>query len=97
MSEFLKMDSFFFVSTIGFVILGILLIVALVYIILLLRSLSHIAKAVEEETDAIKGDLDDARESIKREGINFFSNIGSLLGFAQRRGKRRAAKKRRNS
>jgi hypothetical protein len=97
MSEFLKMDYFFVISTVGFVILGILLIVALVYIIMLLRSLNHIAQIVEDETDAIKDDIDDARASIKREGINFFTSIGSLLGFARRSGKRHSTKKRRNS
>jgi hypothetical protein len=97
MSEFLKMDIFFVIATIGFVILGILLVVALVYVILLLRTLSRIATTVEEEADAIMGDIDDARESIKREGINFFSSIGSLLGFVQQRKKRSSTKKRHTS
>ena len=97
MSEFLKMDSFFFVSTIGFVVLGVLLAVALVYAIKLLRSLNHIAHTVEEETDAIKEDLDDARESIRREGNSLFSTIGALLGFVKKTKKRLPAKKRRNS
>ena len=97
MNEFLKMDSFFFVSTIGFVVLGILLVVVLIYVIMLLRSLNKIAHTVEEETDAIKVDLDEARESIRREGANLFTTIGSLLGFVHKSSKRLRTKKRRNS
>jgi hypothetical protein len=96
MSELRKMDSFFFISSIGFVVFAILLAIALVYVILLLRSMSRIARTVEEETESIREDLDDVRESIKREGANAFSTLWSLLGFVRKTGKR-VAKKRRNS
>ncbi len=93
MSEFLKMDSFFVISTIGFVVLAILLGVVLFYVIQLLRTMNRVADTVEEEAAALKGDLDEARASIKRGG----SGLLSLLGFAGKTGKRLIAKKRRGS
>ncbi|MDR3547672.1 MAG: hypothetical protein P4M11_05295 [Candidatus Pacebacteria bacterium] len=96
MNEFLKMDTFFVISTIGFVVLGILLIVVLVYVIRLLRTLGRIALTVEEETDALKDDLDEVRASIKRGGVGILSGILSFLGLVNKTGKR-LTKKRRNS
>lgn len=93
MSEFLKMDAFFVIATTGFVVLAVLLGIGLFYVIQLLRTLNRVAVTVEEEAEAIKGDLDQARASIKRGGIGLMS----LLGFAGKTGKRLLAKKRRSS
>lgn len=93
MNEFLKMDVFFVVATIGFVILAVLLCIALVYVIRLLRTLDEIAHTVEDEALALREDLDEARASIKRGG----SSLLSLLGFAGKTKKRLLAKKKRNS
>jgi hypothetical protein len=96
-SEFAKMDMFFLVATIGFVMLGVLLAIALVYAIKLLRTLDHIAKTVEEEAHALKGDLDDVRASVRQQGSGLVSSLGVLFGFMNKTGKRLHAKKRRSS
>jgi hypothetical protein len=93
MSEFLKMDIFFFVTTIVVVVLGLLGIVAMVYIIRLLRILNDIADTVDEETSAIKEDLDAARAKVRRGG----NGLLSLAWFAGKTGKRLLKKKRRSS
>ena len=68
MNAFFKMDIFFVVSTIGFVVVAVLVFIILLYVIRLLRTLNHVADSVEDEAEALKKDLDDARASIKRGG-----------------------------
>jgi sensor domain CHASE-containing protein len=89
MNEFLKMDIFFVIATIGFVVMALLLVVVMVYTIQLLRTLNRVADTVEEEAHALKGDLDDARKSIRRGGVGLLS----LFGFAGKTRKRLLAKK----
>ena len=89
MSEFLKMDVFFVVATLGFVVLGVLLCVVLVYVIQLLRTINRVADTVEDETEAIKGDLDDARASIRSGG----NSLMALMGLTGKTGKRLLTKK----
>ena len=93
MSEFLKMDIFFVVATIGFVVVAALLGIAIYYVIQLLRTVNRVATTVEEEAVALKGDLDEARASVKRGGIGLLS----LFGFAGKAGKRILKKKRTRS
>ena len=96
MSEFFKMDFFFVVATIGFVILAVLVCVALWYVIQILRTMNRVAGSVEEEAHAIKLDIDDARATIKREGTGLLSTAKTLTGLAGKTGKR-LLKKRRSS
>ncbi len=87
------MDIFFVVATIGLVVLTILVGIAIFYVIRLLRTLDSIAHTVEDEAEALKGDLDEARATIKRGG----SSLLSLLGFADKTKKRLLTKKKRSS
>jgi hypothetical protein len=87
MTEFLKMDVFFVIATVGFVLLALLLGIAVFYIIQLLRTLNRVADTIEEEAMELKGDLDAARASMKRKG-------SSLFKFAGMVGKRLLSKKR---
>ena len=93
MDEFLKMDTFFVIASIGFVVLIVLVAVALYFVIRLVRTLNRVALTVEEEAHALKSDLDDARASIRRGG----NGLLSLFGFAGKTGKRLLTKKRRSS
>ena len=93
MNEFFKMDIFFVIATIGFVVLAILIGIILLYFIKLIRTLNRVALDVEEEAHALKEDLDAARASVKRGG----SGLLSLFGFAGKTGKRLINKKRRSS
>ncbi len=70
MNEFLKMDIFFVVATIALVIVGILVCIVLVYVARFLNTANRIAIEVEEETEAIRADLEDMRGGIKR-GLRF--------------------------
>ena len=88
MSEFLKMDVFFVIATIGFVVMAVLIICALWYIVQILRTISRVADSVEEEATALKEDFREARESIKRQGIGLLSGVATLFGMAGKSGKR---------
>ncbi len=88
MSEFLKMDIFFVIATIGFVVFAVLVICALWYVVKILRTINRVADSVEEEATAIKEDLHEARESMKRQGKGLLSGIATLFGMAGKSGKR---------
>lgn len=81
MSEFLKMDIFFFVTTVAVVIVGALVGVALYYVIRILRNVEHVSERVAEESDNIRSDLQELRSNLRKEGAkwrhiaNFFGKI----------------------
>jgi hypothetical protein len=96
MDEFLKMNIFFVIATIGFVVLAVMAAIILFYVIRLLATINRVAESVEEEALALKDDFDEARASIKRQGSGLVSTLGTLFGFAGKTGKR-ILKKRRSS
>ncbi len=79
MNEFLKMDIFFVVATIAVAVVGIALCVVLVYLARFLKTLDRIANEIQEETEAIRQDLDDARHEVRRSGAQL-STLTSLFG-----------------
>ncbi|MDB5265688.1 MAG: hypothetical protein JWM39_401 [Parcubacteria group bacterium] len=84
MDPFLQMHIFFFVTTVVVVIFGVLSCVALVYLVLLFRTLNRFANTVHEETEEIRADLDDMRRKAKREGLR----LGHLITFFGKTAKR---------
>ncbi len=75
MSDFLKMDIFFVVATIALVLVAAMMCVLLWYGIRILRIIERIGVSIEEETVALKADLDDARVAAKTEGKKFLGLI----------------------
>jgi len=81
MNEFLKMDAFFFITSIAAIISTVLLSVLLVYLIIFMRDLKSISKIAKIETEQISADIKDLRQSVKKEGfkiknvLNFFRAI----------------------
>lgn len=90
MDPFFQMHIFFFVTTVVVVVFGVLSCVALVYLILLFRTLDRIASQVHEETEEIRADLDEMRRNAKREGLR----LGHLITFFGKTANRTAKKKR---
>ena len=83
MTEFVKMDVFFFVTTVVVIALAI---VALFIGLKLLRILAHVERIIElaaKETELIKEDIDDFRADVRRRGFGvlslarFISNMSS--------------------
>jgi hypothetical protein len=85
MSEFLKMDIFFAVSTAAVVILTILLSIALIYVLRILRTVERISREASEEATRIRADIQELRSGIRIEGLKWKS-IARMFGryFADR-------------
>ncbi len=82
MSEFLKQDIFFFVTTIAVGILTLLLAILIIYIIKISKDVKYISNKAKTETDLISNDLSELRQNVKDKGaklkyfISFFNNLG---------------------
>lgn len=77
MTDLLKMDVFFVVATVATVLVAAGIVVALVYAVRLLRTMNRVAEEIEEEAEAIRADIKDARDSVR--GFRF-SDVFSLFG-----------------
>ena len=89
MTDFLKMDIFFVVATVATVLIAALIIIALVHAVKLLRTLNRIGEEVEEETKAIREDIEEARSRVRDFS---FRQVFSLFGKAAKRAASRAKK-----
>ena len=81
MTDFLKQDIFFFVTTIAVVILTILLAILIIYIIKISKDVKYISYKAKSEVNLISQDLSDLRENVKEKGLklkyllSFFNNL----------------------
>ena len=81
MTEFAKMDIFFFVTTIAVVLFTILMVILMIYIIKISNDVKYITKRAREEADLISKDLSDLRENLKTKGSrlkHFWSFFNSI-------------------
>ncbi len=60
-------DAFFYVSAIGFCVLGALALVTLIFLVLILRDVAHIAKEMRVKADHLLAGADDIEEAIKEQ------------------------------
>lgn len=82
MEDFFKMDVFFVVATLATVLVAALICITLAYLIRFLRTVNRISETVEEETDMIRGDIQEARSRVR----NFrFIHLFPLLRKSARR------------
>lgn len=83
MNEFLKMDIFFVVTTFVVLFVGAFAIVALYYIVRILRNVDHLSQNISEESDNVRGDITILRQRIRDEGMkvkhfaDFFSSFAA--------------------
>ncbi len=84
MSDFLKMDIFFFVATLAVVLLASAGTFVLWQISRVLKQVEHISKQVAAESDSIRLDLAEVRGDIRRGK----GKLKSLLGFFNKTAKR---------
>jgi len=71
MTEFIKADVFFFVTTVAIVLLAVLFAVFMFYLIGIMRNVRDISALAKDERKNIKGDIAELRTNIKREGLRF--------------------------
>jgi uncharacterized membrane protein len=96
MTDFLKMDIFFVVTTIAVIVISILLVFVLIRVLRILKNIEDISSLVEEEGKALREDLAQMRESVKTEGVRIKHLIG-LLGFGASLKKRVKKKKKKET
>ncbi|MDO8624187.1 MAG: hypothetical protein Q7R54_02415 [bacterium] len=84
MDEFLKMDVFFFITTVAVVLLTLFGVVVLWRLARVLKNIEHISEQVSLESDTVREDLAHLRGEI-REGKG---RIKSLFGFFNKTAKR---------
>lgn len=84
MSDFLKMDVFFVVSTIAIVVIAALLALALIRILRILRRVEEISETVSDEAVLVRADVAEMRQSVKLEGFKFMH----LARFARKSAER---------
>lgn len=77
MDSLLKSDIFFFVTTIVVIGLGVLIAVALVYLVRILADVKKLSKKVREEGEHIVDDIEGLRENIKKNTIK----LSDILSF----------------
>lgn len=92
MNDFLKMDIFFVVTTIVAVLLGAFVLVALYYLIRILKSVDHLAKNVSEESDNVREDITELRGKVRDEGMKLKHLADFFAGMASRKQARKKPK-----
>lgn len=88
MDEFLKMDIFFFVTTIVVIVLGVFTAFVLWRLERVLKNIEHISEQVAIESDMVRQDIAELRSDI-RHGK---SRLKSLFGFLGKLGKQATKK-----
>ena len=92
MTDFLKQDIFFFVTTVAVVILAIALAVALFYLIRILRNVDTIVEVAKGETHNIVHDIAEARQGIKARVGVAAAGLGSIASYFVGKAKRNSKK-----
>jgi membrane protein implicated in regulation of membrane protease activity len=80
MNEFLKMDIFFFVTTVVVVALGIFSVYVLWRLQRVLKNIEHISEQVARESDTIREDLAEVRRDVRRGK----GRLKSVFGFLKK-------------
>ena len=83
MTEFLKMDIFFFVTTLVVIVLGILLVLILWSLYRTMKRIEHISQQADEETTLIRADIAQMRSDVRR-GARW----GAVAAFMRKTGTR---------
>ena len=92
MTDFLKQDIFFFITTIAVVVLTIAFAVALFYLIRILRNVDGIVDVARGETHNIVNDIAEARQGIKAKVGVAAAGLGLMASYFLRKAKKAARK-----
>lgn len=92
MDEFFKMDFFFVVTTVIAMFVGIFILIALFYVIRVLKSIDHVARNVSEESDSFRDDIKVLRGRIADEGMKLKHLVDFFMGMRARKQARRKPK-----
>lgn len=85
MSDFLKMDIFFAVTTIAVIVLTFLLTLVLIRVLGVLRKIDDVTTLVREEGEQLREDIQNVRESVQAGGLRIGHLFGLLSGVKKRK------------
>ena len=85
MDSIIHADIFFLVSTVTIIVISIGLVIALIYIIRILKNVTYVSSKVKEETDEILSDVKTLRGHIKAEGFKVKYITAFLSGIFKRK------------
>ena len=92
MNEFFKMDIFFSVTTMVVFFFGVMGMVALFYMIRILRHINRVARNISEESDALRNDVAVIRTKVHEEGMRVTHLMDFFLGVRERKARARSKK-----
>lgn len=92
MQDILKMDVFFVITSVSVIVVAVGLVVALFYLIRILRNVRYVSDKVRIESDEILKDVDLLRQEIKEKGFKM-SGILSLFSFFNKKRKNKKVNK----
>ena len=87
MTDFIKADIFFFVTTVAVVCVSAVVVVVLVYVVKILKDIFKIAEKAKSESDNIIADLRELRGAIREEGAKLKAISEILTTFAPKKKK----------
>lgn len=85
MTEIMKSDVFFFVTTIAVVVVSGVLAVALLYVVSILKDAKELSVKAREEGSAILDDIGEIRQEAKGKGLRILDIIQSLFSFGKKK------------
>ena len=91
MNDFLKMDIFFAMTTAVVALIGVFSLVALYYVISILRSVDHLAQNVSKESDSLREDINVLRRKVRDEGMKVKHLLDFFAGIKARKQSRKKA------
>ena len=87
MEQLIHADVFFFVTTIAVAILSIATLIALIYLIIILRNLKEFSKRAKEEGIAVIDDVTSVRHFV-RDKSHTLRSLFKLLSLVHRKGRK---------
>lgn len=87
MNNVLQSDIFFFISSVSVVFITLLMIVAMIYIISILRDIRSFFKTIRTGADALSEDISQVREKLNSKGIwtgMLLALMAAVTGFAHK-------------
>ncbi len=77
MNTLIHADIFFFISTIGFILVLLGVLIAIIFVVIILRNLAEISRKAKEESFEIIKDIREFRTDARREA----SYVGTFVKF----------------
>lgn len=91
MDTLIHADVFFFITSVAVIVVSAILVIALIYLIRILRDAKAVTGKVKEETKNISEDIEQLRQKTKAQGVK----VKNFFDFFSRFGKRYRTKRKR--